>query len=211
MISRVFVARSCRRSLAFPNHGPLYKSWLSICKPATEICMDISSKSPIIRQKILIPVGNGLANMDHQISARLEKDPARRKMFMNSSINLTDKSATEKGSNFFGQLLTFLVAYNLISGFLHYLYYNIIYYNPDIDPKNASSAVSNELLDLNREIMAIRQELRLMYLDKNKSSIESQTLTNKISELSNENASLRKELAEVKSTVELMKKQILIS
>ena len=70
--------------------------------------------------------------MDHQISARLEKDPARRKMFMNSSINLTDKSATEKGSNFFGQLLTFLVAYNLISGFLHYLYYNIIYYNPDI-------------------------------------------------------------------------------
>ena len=109
--------------------------------------------------------------MDHQISARLEKDPARRKMFMNSSINLTDKSATEKGSNFFGQLVTFLVAYNLISGFLHYLYYNIIYYNPDIgkwnqgrefllkkiwDPKNASSAVSNELLDLNREIMAIR-------------------------------------------------------
>jgi len=173
--------------------------------------MDISSKSPIIRQKILIPVGNGLANMDHQISARLEKDPARRKMFMNSSINLTDKSATEKGSNFFGQLLTFLVAYNLISGFLHYLYYNIIYYNPDIDPKNASSAVSNELLDLNREIMAIRQELRLMYLDKNKSSIESQTLTNKISELSNENASLRKELAEMKSTIELMKKQILIS
>jgi len=149
--------------------------------------------------------------MDHQISARLEKDPARRKMFMNSSINLTDKSATEKGSNFFGQLLTFLVAYNLISGFLHYLYYNIIYYNPDIDPKNASSAVSNELLDLNREIMAIRQELRLMYLDKNKSSIESQTLTNKISELSNENASLRKELAEMKSTIELMKKQILIS
>lgn len=58
MISRVFVARSCRRTLAFPNHGPLYKSWLSICKPATEICMDISSKSPIIRQKILIPVGN---------------------------------------------------------------------------------------------------------------------------------------------------------
>lgn len=50
-----------------------------------------------------------------------------------------------------------------------------------------------------------------MYLDKNKSSIESQTLTNKISELSNENASLRKELAEMKSTIELMKKQILIS
>ena len=74
--------------------------------------------------------------MDHQISARLEKDPARRKMFMNSSINLTDKSATEKGSNFFGQLLTFLVAYNLISGFLHYLYYNIIYYNPDIGKWN---------------------------------------------------------------------------
>lgn len=116
--------------------------------------------------------------MDHQISARLEKDPARKKMFMNSSINLTDKSATEKGSNFFGQLLTFLVAYNLVSGFLHYIYYNIIYYNPDIgkwnhwrefahifwfffnlkilDPKNASSAVSNELLDLNREIMSIR-------------------------------------------------------
>ena len=52
----------------------------------------------------------------------MEKDPYTKKMAKEQKIYLTDRSAIEKSAGIFGQLLTFLIIYQITFGILALIY-----------------------------------------------------------------------------------------
>ena len=131
--------------------------------------------------------------MEQQISAILEKDPYVKQKAKEQTIYLTDRAACDKSAEMFGSLFTAFVLYQLVKLIL-FIVYGLIYGTGDsfgefpryddklwirsfIEGRGAKQMRENELLQLTRDIAGLRQEVKVMHMERNKWQIEFQKLS----------------------------------
>lgn len=185
--------------------------WEKATKPAREIFYELSQKSPQLRNQVYIPLGNKMANFEQQISALLEKDPYTKKMAQGQTIYLSDRAAIEKTSSTFGQSATFIVLYFIVGTILDLIHYVIFGYGDDYEGKGSKNMHSNAMVELERDVAGLRQELRILGVERNKMHIELQRLQHEIGKLNDANKDLSTRLSNQNDTINLLKKQLIIS
>lgn len=70
---------------------------------------------------------------------------------------------------------------------------------------------SNAMVELERDVAGLRQELRILGVERNKMHIELQRLQHEIGKLNDANKELSTRLSNQNDTINLLKKQLIIS
>jgi len=206
---RIVVRRiggSNKQGPAFPTVESIGRAWARVTTPARDICEEGAKKSVWLRQKVFVPFGNKLANLEQQVSAMLEKDPHTKRMAQQQTVYLSQSEAITKSSDFFAQLITALVGYYMTKIILSMLFG----FDSNFEGQRAKEMRENELVEINRDIAGLRQELKILHMERNKWRIEIQKLQGDVTLLNESNRKLAKQLENQEDTINLVKKNIVL-
>jgi septal ring factor EnvC (AmiA/AmiB activator) len=79
-----------------------------------------------------------------------------------------------------------------------------------LDGTSAGQMAQNEMLEMHRDIAGLRQELKILHMERNKFNIEIQKCQMEITQLKEKNKKMNKSLEAQTDTINLIKRQVLM-